>query len=377
MDCIIIGGGVIGLSVAWELSTRGLRCAVIDQGRIGRGCSWAGAGILPPARFDSALDPIDRLRGLSHQLYPEWSEKLLRRTGVDNGFRRCGGIYLASSIGEAAALFGQAAHWAEYGIESHQLAMADLLKREPALEAASNAIASAWWVPEECQVRPPHHLQALIQACRQNGCSLIEQAEVNEVSRRSSSVGKADDWCVRFGSQHHGGREMATRCVVFCCGAWASRIGTPRGNIGQVFPVRGQVVLYQAEPGLLKSVVNEGNRYLVPRDDGMIYVGSNEEEVGWEEGTSEQVIASLENWACGWVPRLKECPVVNRWSGLRPGSFDGFPFIGESPRDENLFFATGHYRSGLHLSAAAAVVLADIITGQSPQLDLNAFSVAR
>ncbi len=103
-DCLIIGGGVIGLSVAYEMAKRGTQVQLLDQGTVGRGASWAGAGILPPSPIRGALDPLDQLRGLSHQLHPFWAQELRELTGIDTGFKQCGGIYLARSSAEAATL---------------------------------------------------------------------------------------------------------------------------------------------------------------------------------------------------------------------------------------------------------------------------------
>lgn len=368
-DCLIVGGGAIGLSIAWELLRRGLRCAIVDQAAVGRGCSWAGAGILPPARLDTALDPIDQLRGLSHQLHPIWSDQLRQATGIDNGYRLCGGIYLASSPGEAASLAGQASYWSEYGIAAAPNSIDELLAREPAIcEAAlRSSMRSAWWVPDEAQIRPPNHLQALLEGCRNRGCTILEKVTIKNLD-----MGLAAAWEVECGDNL-----ISAAHLVLACGAWASRFQDPLGRTDDVFPVRGQAILFRATPGLLNSVINEGHRYLVPRDDGVVYVGSNEEEVGLVEGTTPAVIESLRTWATKWVPALEDAEVLKTISGLRPGSFDGFPHIGRSPKHANLYFATGHYRSGLHLSCATAVVIADLITDEPPKLETLQLTSAR
>ncbi len=367
--CLIVGGGVIGLSVAWELAQHGLQCVLLDAGPIGRGSSWAGAGVLPPANFATALDPIDRLRGLSHQLHPEWAERLREQTGLDPEFRRCGGIYLARKAGEAAALVGQAQYWREYEIEAKPLSWEELARWEPALGAGlrNQPPKGAWWTPEEYHMRPPSHLRALTAACRLSGVELREHTPVKGLRIRDQQVeGVELEHDTLFADQ-----------VVLCCGAWASRFADPRGAIPDVYPVRGQAVLYQSEPGLLTRIINEGNRYLVPRIDGKIYVGSNEEEVGWVEGTTERVIEELCGWAESLLPMLQRANIEATWSGLRPGSFDGFAYLGGDPRCKNLYFATGHYRSGLHLSTGTALLLRQLITGQQTSIPLDTFNVAR
>lgn len=402
-DCLVVGGGVIGLSIAWELLNRGLTCTVADQATVGKGCSWAGAGILPPARLDTALDPIDRLRGLSHQLHPVWSERLRTTTGIDNGYRLCGGIYLATSPGEAASLAGQTSYWSEYGISAEPLSLDELSKKEPAIFAAAgsnygsdygsdqqpspnDSLRSAFWVPDEAQIRPPAHLQALVEGCKRLGCKILDNAVVEGLtvesltedstiatgSSQQKAPNSASAWDINCGNH-----QISAGHIVLACGAWASRFSDPLGRTEAVFPVRGQAILFQAKPGLLRSVINEGNRYLVPRDDGVVYVGSNEEEVGLVEGTTPEIIESLFNWATTWVPALRDAKILRTISGLRPGSFDGFPHLGRCSLQPNLYFATGHYRSGLHLSCATAEVIADMITAQQPKLDGLELTLAR
>ena len=124
----IVGGGVIGLSLAWELARRTYDVTIVDRDRAGHATSWAAVGILPPANFDTATDPLDRLRGYSHQLFPEWAEMLQQSTNVDTGFRRCGGWYLADTPGERAAMIGMTAYWNDMEIQCEQVDLADVAR---------------------------------------------------------------------------------------------------------------------------------------------------------------------------------------------------------------------------------------------------------
>ena len=367
----------MGLSVAWELASSGLSCRLVDAGRIGRSASWAGAGVLPPARLDTALDPLDQLRGLSHQLHPQWAERLREQTGIDPEFQQSGGFYLARTPGEAAALMGQASYWESYGIRAERWTLDQLRDHCPNLLPAQTSQATTpitlrnpavWWVPDEYQMRPPTHLLALRRACQLAGVELVEQAPVSKLT-------VVDDHLC--GVEMETGSRWLADHVVLCCGAWASRFADPRGAVPDVYPVRGQVVLYHPRERLLPCIVNEGNRYLVPRLDGRIYVGSNEEEVGWVEATTEPVLESLRQWAQSLVPALAKAPIEASWSGLRPGSFDGFPYVGRSSQFENLYLATGHFRAGLHVSPGTAVVLSQLIRGERPTINLAPFELGR
>ena len=148
-DSLIIGSGVIGLSLAWELVQRGQQVIVLESGEFAKGASWAGAGILPPTAKNYSPDTYEQLRSLGHQLHPEWSDRLKTRTGIDNEYQRCGGIYLARSAVESATLVGNQVWWQEHDIEFQKLTPAALSETEGSLREISDQIKSAWLLPDE------------------------------------------------------------------------------------------------------------------------------------------------------------------------------------------------------------------------------------
>ena len=365
---IIIGGGVIGLTLAWELLGRGQRVSLLERDRIGRGTSWAASGILPPARLDTATDPLDRLRGYSHALFPKWAAELQRASGLDIGFRRCGGWYLAETPGERASMIGMTGFWRELGIECERQPLEQLGRREPGLEAwaSMRPDAAAWWVPDECQVRSPDYLRALAIGVRDRGGELLEGCQVENL--RESDAG---------GEVLVNGTWRRADSVVVCGGAWSGRIAQQFGLQHSLVPVRGQILLLRLNQPPLQSVVNVGNQYLVCRDDGRTLVGSVEEEVGFRTGTTPEVLQRLHDFACRVCPRLADAPVEKSWSGFRPMTFDGFPMIGRIPETRHLYVAAGHFRSGLHLSCGTAVCMADLMMGRQPVVDLAPFRVGK
>lgn len=361
----------MGLSLAWELSQRGGAVTVVDAQRAGRGASWAGAGILPPTARRSAGDAYEQLRSLSHQLHPQWAARLRQITGIDNGFSRCGGVYLARTAGERATLMANESWWSEHDISYDRWNSRELAEREPALahlvSSDSGEQPVAWNLPDECQIRNPRHLQALIAACKLGGVTITESAAVQRlVIEGDKVVGVATE-----AGTVAGGR------VCICSGAWARQTLEQLGMPSGIMPVRGQMVLYACPRPPLSAIVNEGHRYLVCRDDGHVLAGSVEEEVGYVIETTDAAIAQIRQWAEQVLPLLKQCPVEKTWAGLRPGSFDGWPYLGRVPGFENLFLAAGHYRSGLHLSCATAVVMANHIQGLDNPIDLQPFRIAR
>ncbi len=365
---LVIGGGVIGLSIAWRLAREGRRVRLLERDRVGRATSWAGAGILPPARLEGATDPLDQLRGLSHESFPLWVSELEDFTGIECGLRRCGGWYLADTPGERAAMLGMTGYWDQLGIECEAVSSQALSKREPALAtwAKRHDDASAWWVPDEYQLRSPRYLSALRQACLQQGVEIDEGVEVTDVRDRS---GAAE---VRVGNLWY-----AANDVILCGGAWISQIAPGMRLERSVIPIRGQILLLKTAELLSTRVINVGNRYLVCRDDGHVLVGSCEEEVGFQLGTTDTMIESLRGFAKSLIPDLATAEQAGCWSGLRPMTFDGFPMIGRVPGSLSIYVAGGHYRSGLHLSPGTAMVLTDLVLGRTPVVSLEPFRVGK
>lgn len=367
-DLIVIGGGVIGLSIAWEAQRRGRHVVIMDQQSIGRGTSWTAAGILPPAVESQATDPIDRLRGWSHRLHPQWAAELKEITGIDNGLRRSGGLYLATTPGEAAALLGLEDYWQSQGIATERIDAAALADLEPRLGpfAQSGRLRLALRLEDEYQIRSPDHLRALRSACDAGGVQLREATAVNAIEPHPDHV------IVVAGNDRY-------RCsqAVLAGGSWSGRLGHTLGLELQVVPVRGQILMYQLRSPPLRHVVNEGNRYFVAREDGHLLIGSSEEEVGFDDSTTDAALELFRSWATNYLPELKNVDPVRAWAGLRPSTIDGFPYIGRVPGQPALFVASGHYRSGIHLSCATAVALLDVMEGLPPPALLDAFRVGR
>lgn len=364
----IVGGGVIGLSIAWELARRGFRVTLLEREQTGRATSWSAAGILPPANLSKATDPIDQLRGLSHDLFPRWATDLQERTGIDCGLRRCGGWYLANTTGEHASMLGMTGYWEEQGIQCEAIPLGELAQREPALATWTErqGMGSAWWVPDEYQIRPPRLLQALVKACRIAGVEILEHCTVTSIRSQGD----------RAETIAHG-RPLLSDLVIVCSGAWSGLVEKSLKLERSIVPIRGQMLLLHTPVPLLSSIVNLGQRYVITREDGHTLVGSCEEETGFQQGTTDTMLASLHQFAAELVPAFESADRVSAWSGLRPLTYDGFPMIGRVPETENLYVATGHFRSGIHLSVGTAITIADLICGANPRVDLDAFRVGK
>ncbi|HEV7221261.1 MAG TPA: glycine oxidase ThiO [Pirellulales bacterium] len=368
-DALIVGGGVIGLSLAYELAGEGWKVRVVDRGIPGREASWAGAGILPPAGAAAANDPYDRLLQLSNELHRAWSEGLREETGIDNGLRRCGGIYLARDAATAGELGRSVESWRRTGVALEELSAAELGRREPALAggAASPGLRSAYLLPDEMQLRNPRHLKALLAGCALRGVEVSAGVAVEDFEIRGE----------RIASVQTSGGPIGAEVACLTSGPWTRALLARLGVQAAMKPVRGQMALLNSDRPLLHSIVNEGPRYLVPRPDGRILVGSTEEQAGFEKRTTAEGIAGLLAFATGIAPGLKAAQFEQCWAGLRPGTLDGRPYLGPLPGLANAFVAAGHFRSGLQLSTGTALVMGRLMRGLDPEIDLSPFRVDR
>ncbi len=368
MKVAVIGGGVIGLSTAWELSNRGHSVTLVDNGPFGRKASWAGAGVLLPGNAETAIHPLEHLEAASNEMHEVWSQRLLSETGIDNGYHKCGGLYVAMSPGEIAALSGSLGFWAERKIAVERLTEDEFSNRFPRLAhlTKSEKFLSAW-MPEEAQIRNPWHVKALVAACEKGGVRMMPSTDVAEFVSAPHELKS-----IRVNDE-----QIDFDVCVFACGAWTQKVTAPLIECVQMVPVRGQMILYCLHGVLELPVINEGTRYIVPRNDGHVLVGATIEEVGFDESTTDAGIEKLAADAQRLVPALIPEKIVKTWAGLRPGTHDGFPYMGRLPGFDNAFVSTGHFKIGLQLSTGSAVAMADLIENKPTLVDLTPFDPSR
>jgi glycine oxidase len=358
-DVLILGGGVIGLTTAYFLAKEGALVTVLDRDDLGRAASWAGAGILPSGDPDQAHTPLERLRAHSVRMYPALSKELLARTGIDNGYRVSGGLELIESEADAAS-----DEWRAEGGTVREVGADEMRRLEPALDPRWKR---AYYLPDMAQVRNPRHLQALVAACESYGVRLLPGCAARSVIRVGRRV-------TAFETDR--GRFEARRFLI-TAGAWSDDLLGLLGRRPGVRPVRGQIVLLNTGAEGPRPLLLFGKRYLVPRGDGRVLVGSTEEEVGFDTRTTAGAVADLIAFATTVMPTLGGAAVERCWAGLRPGSADGLPYLGPVPGCDNVFVGSGHFRSGLQLAPASGLVLAQLLLDRKPLVPLDAFRLDR
>ena len=335
-DFLILGGGIIGLSTALELARDGARVTVVERGVAGGESSWAGGGILSPLLPWNYTAPVNQLCDLGSALYPDWVADLQSATGIDPEYWRCGMRVLPPFDADAASDWCAQHGW-------------PLVQDDNAL-----------WLPEVAQVRNPRLIKALRAAVLARGIRLLEGTEITAVTRDGSSLSAIETTQGR----------MAAATYIVAAGAWSQTVLGELAPHWPIKPMRGQMLLFRAEPGLLSHVILQQGIYLIPRRDGHILVGSTVEDVGFDKSTTDTARTMLHTAAIALLPALKSVPVIQHWSGLRPGSVDNIPTIARHPMIENLYANTGHFRYGVTMAPASARLLADLIADRHTALNV-------
>lgn len=385
-DILIIGGGVIGLTLAYLLAKEQIAVTLIDKSDLGQEASWAGAGILPAGNPKRAKSPMGRLRSLAVSFFPEFSAELKALTSIDNGYWQCGGLELRCSADDLEKKRLEQLAQTERGEGLHcEILDADALHRlEPNLAAT---FPGAIYFPGVAQIRNPRHLQALVAAAELKGVQLLPHTPCQAIERDGERIN---------GVRTPQGLLTAGKYVM-AAGTWTTGLLAELGWQPAVKPIRGQIVLLKpngtALPGpdsakgeardgqssatdarergrVLEHILLMGHQYLVPRQDGRILIGSTEEDVGFDKSTTDSAKESLRDLAAGTVPCLAGVPIEKHWAGLRPGSPDGKPYLGQVPGYENLYVAAGHFRSGLQLSIITGILMRDLLLGRAPPATL-------
>jgi len=351
-DVIVIGGGVIGLLSAYRLAAEGKRVTLLDRGPVGGEASWAGGGIVSPLypwRYSSA---VTALAHWSQDYYPGLGQQLLARTGLDPEVHVTG------------------LYWLDLDDQAEALAWAPRERRplhEVPVDAAYAAVPSlgagfqrAIYMSGVANVRNPRLVKALRAA-------LLDMPAVtlHEHSRVEGFVHEG----ARILGVCTGAGDLLADQVVVAAGAWSGEVLQGLGLTLPVEPVKGQMILFKCAEDFLPSMVLARGRYAIPRRDGHILIGSTLEHVGFDKTPTEGALASLRASAEELLPALKEAEVMGHWAGLRPGSPEGIPFIGEVPGHPGLWLNCGHYRNGLVLAPASCQLLVDLMLGREPIID--------
>ena len=362
-DVIIVGGGVIGCSIALRLARAGLQVTLIERGRTGCEASRAAAGMLSPQAEAAEPGPFLDLCLRSRALYPEFARLLEDLSGVDIEYRDEGTLCVALA-GEDP---NEIARWASWqkgaALPLEELSAGDLAALEPAV---TKLAARAVYIPGDHQVENRRLLDALDTAMRRAGVRVEEGAEVNRlIVEGDKTTGVVCN-----------GVPVKAGAVVVAAGSWSSRLLEPVGLRVRVIPARGQMLAVRGPAMPIRHVLHSSHAYLVPRNDGRIVIGATVEYVGFNKAVTAGGIRGLLNAAIELVPSLTDSEIVETWAGFRPDTEDHLPVIGACAV-ANLFLATGHFRNGILLAPVTAEIIAQCIIEQKVADGLRPFSINR
>jgi glycine oxidase len=346
-DVVVIGGGVVGLSIAWRACASGLRAVVLEAGPVAGGASRHAAGMIAPvAEVAPAEEPLLELGSRSAALYPAFVAAL-EEDAAEVGYLRCGALMVARDGDEAEALDRERALRERRGLSVARLVPSEARRREPAL---APALRLALDLPDDHAVDPRALCDALATGIARRGGVVREHSPAASV--RTGEVRLADGSCVRAGA------------VVVATGA----LGGPLEGVGELVPsrpVKGQIMrLHDPEgAGLLTRVIRFGPTYVVPRGDGRYVIGGTSEERGLDTTVTAGAALELLREAAELVPGVSELVLDEFTAGIRPGTPDNLPAIGPGSV-EGVWWATGHYRGGVLLAPVTAELVVAMLRGE-------------
>lgn len=344
-DATIVGGGIIGCSIAWRLAQHGLHVLLLEAGALGGEASTAGAGMLVPGG-EITERTLWSLRAVeSRRLYPAFLEDLRGESGLAIDFRDCGALELAATPEETAALRDRAIAQRDLGIPSEPVSRDEALEMIPGL--AAECCVSARFYPEDALVDPHDVLRALRAALARRGVAIREGTRAEEVDIDLASVKADGEW-------------IETGWLILAAGAWTSQL-VPEAPAAR--PVKGHLLGWRQQPGSLATIVRRDHLYLLQRSNGFTIAGATVEEAGFDKTVDPAIVADLHRRAARHLPRLYARPPDTAWTGLRPGIAAPGPFV-QRIEGTDVWLAYGHYRNGILLAPVTAKLVAgEIVTG--------------
>ena len=362
-EVLVIGGGIIGLTIALRLRQQGVSVIVLERGEPGREASFAAAGMIAP-KFEPETEPFARLAIASRDRYRSYCEELKSLTDIDAEYRDEGTVMpLLDDAEEGYA--SEILQAAGDSVPLQPLTREELLTLEPYL---SPEVRRGIFIPGDHQVNNRKLMTALVSAVVKLGGVIRADTPVRAIRLRKGKVSHVET----------DGGDYSAQFVVLAAGCWSHQIAIDDPSLSPpTRPVKGQMVAVQIpSPARLTHNIHSPRCYIVPRLNGRAEIGSTVEEAGYDKTVTPEAVERLLAAARSVVPALSDSPVIETWAGLRPGSPDNHPIVGKTPA-EGLIMATGNYRSGLLMAPITGDLITELIlTGQTPPL-LAPFSPER
>lgn len=365
-DVAIIGGGINGASIAYQLSKIGRKVIIIEKNQLACQASSAAAGMLAAQAELEQDGPLFQMALKSQKMFSDLSCELFEYSGVDIEYVNKGMLKIAESEEIAVEVKKQVTFQRKWDPAIKWLDTTELRELEPSL---SPSLTGAMYLPNDGHVQPAKLTQAFAKAAVHFGAEIRQNTEVLSFKFENSQIKGI----------------ITTNGIINCdqvvvaTGAWSAKLMRESGIDIRVYPVKGECFSVRTEKPIIKTTIFSDKRcYLVPKRNGEIYIGATMIENTYENSVTPKGIANLIERATQLVPQIKDAAWERVWSGIRPQTGDGLPYIGEHPRWKGLFVAAGHFRNGILLSPITGKLVADLVAGSLLNDDLlSAFQLER
>lgn len=363
-EVVVVGGGLIGAAVAYELAQRGRQVAIVERGPVAGEASWASAGIISLPNQPQAAPARVEITRRSLTRFPELVAELEESTGIDIEYRRPGNLLVALGPARAEEL-NRLGEWQRaQGFDVENLDPASARGLEPGL---ADGVQAAWFAPGIGALRVTRLTEALVMAASRDGTAIMADNPVSSLIQQRGRV---------LGVRTSQG-DIPAEVVVLAAGAWTGELAASVGLALPVRPVKGQSLALAGAPQPPRHIVSGHGIHLVPRADGTIAVAATEEEAGFDQRVTAEGVTRLTAGAAVLVPSLPQGELASSWSGLRPAAADGEPLMGPVPDLDGLWIASGHFRTGAKEAPESARLVADAILSGEPDPLLQRFLPAR
>jgi glycine oxidase len=360
-DILVIGGGIIGCSLAIELARSHQRIVVVERGHAGCAASSAAAGLLAPTLASAPPAPLAELCYQSASIYEAWLNELHLHAV---GFCRPGILAAWIDADEAARARQCLADYARPGRRAEWLSGSDVRKQEPALQPA---VAGATFYPDDAQVNPARLVRQVARAAELAGIQIRENEPVVKFTREGE----------RITGVHTATNLYRPGLVVLTAGAWSGDAIASAGVSLPTRPVKGQVLLADCRVAPVHRPLHVGDTLFVPRPDGRLVIGVTVEEAGYDDRVTLNGVRTLLEGACSLVPSVGQLTLRRAWAGLRPATPDELPYMGPVQPLRNLWVSTGHFRKGILLAPICARLMARSIQADRLIPELEPFDPNR
>ncbi len=351
----------MGMLTAHELINKGFKVNLFDKGLAGQESTWAGGGIISPLfpwRYD---DSISQLAAQSQSIYSNTLDELREFSDIDPEYHRSGLLMLDCDDSKEAAIWSK-----QFSAPMESINVPQLNNN---FEFINESFSHGLWMPQIHQIRNPRFASLVKQSLLNRGVTFYENTDITKIDIKNNNIQAIHGLSHRYHAD----------TTIITTGAWTgdflNHINNEEDPEINVHPVHGQMLLLKLETPLFTEIVLHDGRYIIPRSDGHVLIGSTTEMIGFNKQTTESVKNNLLNYAASVIPQLKSAKVAKHWSGLRPGSVKGIPTISQHTRIQNLYINAGHYRNGLVTAPASAKLMQQIICGEEPTLNADLFNM--